>query len=100
MIKRLLLLSIVLYQKTLSLDHGVLGKILKIKICRFYPSCSQYAYGSIDRFGVLRGVRMSLRRLFRCHPFHPGGYDPIPNLGSNRVQLRKKEEKKRDEDST
>nr|WP_315860391.1 membrane protein insertion efficiency factor YidD [Novipirellula aureliae] len=44
--------------------------------CRFTPTCSQYAKEAIERYGILRGGYRATRRLLRCHPFHPGGYDP------------------------
>lgn len=50
---------------------------LKRPCCRFYPSCSTYCYQSIERYGVLSGLWLGLRRLLRCHPFNPGGYDPV-----------------------
>jgi putative membrane protein insertion efficiency factor len=46
--------------------------------CRFYPSCSCYAHTAIEQHGAMRGVWLALRRLLRCHPFHEGGYDPVP----------------------
>jgi uncharacterized protein len=48
--------------------------------CRFVPSCSQYGYEAISRYGVVRGGWLAAKRLVRCHPFHPGGYDPVPDL--------------------
>ncbi len=67
--KTLALGAIRLYQLTLS-------RMLP-PACRFYPSCSQYAYEAIARYGVIRGGWLAVGRLCRCHPFNPGGYDPV-----------------------
>jgi hypothetical protein len=45
--------------------------------CRFYPTCSQYSLEAISRYGLIKGGWLSLRRLSKCHPFNPGGYDPL-----------------------
>jgi putative membrane protein insertion efficiency factor len=46
--------------------------------CRFYPSCSDYAREAIERHGAARGVWLAVKRVGRCHPYHPGGFDPVP----------------------
>ncbi|MEW5975295.1 MAG: membrane protein insertion efficiency factor YidD [Acidobacteriota bacterium] len=45
--------------------------------CRFWPTCSDYSYQAISKYGLLRGLSLSVRRLGKCHPFHPGGSDPL-----------------------
>jgi len=47
-------------------------------VCRFTPSCSHYGYEAIDKYGFLKGGWLTMKRLSRCHPLHPGGYDPVP----------------------
>jgi len=69
-VKSAALVLIRLYQLTLS---PLLGTR-----CRFHPTCSAYAYEAIQRYGFLKGTSLGVRRLFRCHPFHAGGIDPVP----------------------
>jgi putative membrane protein insertion efficiency factor len=73
-VRQFAVLLIRLYQWTVS---PLLGPT-----CRFHPSCSQYALEAVLRFGVLRGIGLALARLGRCHPWHPGGFDPVPAAGS------------------
>jgi putative membrane protein insertion efficiency factor len=70
--KQGLIILIRLYQYTFSTLLG--------PCCRFTPSCSSYALLSIQRFGIIAGAWLVLRRLIKCHPFHPGGYDPVPEI--------------------
>jgi len=58
------------YQKYLSPLKGR-------KTCRFYPTCSQYAIDALTKYGVFKGSWLAIKRLSKCHPFHPGGYDPV-----------------------
>ncbi len=68
--QKILLLIIQLYRLLISPWLGA--------HCRFYPSCSEYAYTAIAEHGTLRGLLLAIKRLLRCHPWHPGGYDPVP----------------------
>lgn len=60
---------IIVYQRLIS--------PLKPRSCRFYPTCSEYAIQAIKKYGILKGIGKSLIRVAKCHPFHPGGYDPV-----------------------
>ncbi len=80
MIKHILLKIIKGYQKTFSFDHGFIGKIFpNTRYCRFIPTCSEYSYEAIDKYGVLKGIKMSFKRVIKCNPWNRSErYDPVP----------------------
>jgi putative membrane protein insertion efficiency factor len=65
------------YQKTISPDHGWFSRRSKIGFCRFTPTCSEYTYEAIDKYGVIKGSWLGAGRILRCHPWSKGGYDPV-----------------------
>ncbi len=75
--KKIVLATIKFYQKTLSLDHGLLSVVYSERLCRFEPSCSQYTYTAIERYGVIKGIWKGCGRIVRCHPWSSGGHDPV-----------------------
>ena len=70
MMKKVLLLAIRFYRSCIS--------PLKPPSCRYIPTCSEYAMIAIERYGACRGGWLAIKRVLRCHPFHKGGYDPVP----------------------
>ncbi|MGM0420030.1 MAG: membrane protein insertion efficiency factor YidD [Bacillota bacterium] len=69
MFKKILLKLIKFYQRSIS--------PFLPKSCRFYPTCSSYTAQAIEKYGALKGTWLGIKRILRCHPFNPGGYDPI-----------------------
>ena len=66
-----LLWLIKLYQMTFA-------RLLPANTCRFYPTCSHYGYEAIEKYGAFKGSWLAVKRIARCQPFHPGGFDPVP----------------------
>ncbi|MBM7855827.1 putative membrane protein insertion efficiency factor [Desulfohalotomaculum tongense] len=69
MIKKAVLICLWVYQRIIS--------PLKPRTCRFYPTCSEYSIQAVQKYGVCKGLWLTVKRLLKCHPFHPGGYDPV-----------------------
>ncbi len=68
--KRILLAAIRFYRRNISPMFP--------PCCRFQPTCSAYALEAIEKYGALKGGLLAIKRILKCHPFHPGGYDPVP----------------------
>ncbi|MFA6285437.1 MAG: membrane protein insertion efficiency factor YidD [Parcubacteria group bacterium] len=75
--KRIILKIIRWYQKYFSLDTGFLSYIYSERVCRYHPTCSEYSYQAIEKYGILKGGWIGLKRIARCHPWAKGGNDPV-----------------------
>ena len=81
--KKVLILLIRFYQKFIS-------PMFPAK-CRFYPTCSQYTLEAIKEHGAIKGTYLGIRRILKCHPFHEGGYDPVPKKENKNSEGKKEE---------
>lgn len=78
--KKIIILIIRFYQKFIS---PLLGPC-----CRYSPTCSRYGIEAVERYGALRGSFMTIKRILRCNPFYPGGYDPVPDLQKKKRRIK------------
>lgn len=69
---------IVIYQRTLSLDHGPLARLVPFQVCGYSPTCSEFGYEAVGKYGLLKGSWLTFKRILRCTPWHAGGHDPVP----------------------
>ena len=81
--KKILILLIKLYQKFIS-------PMFPAK-CRFYPTCSQYTLEAVKEHGAIKGTYLGIKRILKCHPFHEGGYDPVPKKENKNSEGKKEE---------
>lgn len=76
--RKFLLFFIRVYQKLFSFDHSFWAQPDKIRVCIYYPSCSEYTYQAIERFGIIKGSVLGIKRIISCNPFSKGGIDEVP----------------------
>ena len=81
--KKIFILFIKFYQKFIS-------PLFPAK-CRYYPTCSQYTLEAIQEYGAIKGTYLGIKRILRCHPFHEGGYDPVPKRKIKDSEEKEKE---------
>ena len=81
--KKIFILLIRFYQKFIS-------PLFPAK-CRYYPTCSQYTLEAIQEYGAIKGTYLGIKRILRCHPFHEGGYDPVPKIKNKNSEEKEKE---------
>ena len=81
--KKIFILLIRFYQKFIS-------PLFPAK-CRYYPTCSQYTLEAIQEYGAIKGTYLGIKRILRCHPFHEGGYDPVPKRKREDLEEKEKE---------
>ncbi|MGL6115787.1 membrane protein insertion efficiency factor YidD [Cetobacterium sp. SF1] len=74
--KKIILFLIKFYQRYISVFLG--------KNCRFTPTCSAYTYEAIETYGIFKGIYLGIKRILKCHPYNPGGYDPVPKKHMNK----------------
>ncbi len=90
--KKILLLIIRFYQKLFSFDHSFWARPDKYRVCVHYPSCSQYTYEAIEKFGVFKGTIMGFFRILRCTPWTKHRLDPVPENFSIKANPQNKED--------
>lgn len=76
--RRVVIGLIILYQRTLSPDHGPFRRRFPYGVCKFHPTCSEYTKQALQKYGTIKGLRLGARRIGRCHPNATGGFDPVP----------------------
>lgn len=67
-----------IFLKVIKLYQLTFSRLLPPNVCRFYPSCSHYGYEAIQKHGAFKGSWLAIKRVGKCNPFHPGGFDPVP----------------------
>lgn len=76
--KKIILNSIRFYQKTYMFHLGILQMLfMSDRVCRFVPTCSEYTYQAVEKYGSRKGLFLGLKRIIRCHPWNKGGFDPV-----------------------